>query len=279
MSASLDSPRYLLRWDFSNPQAVGRDLVLSAHRLAELSIVSDTQLVKLLESIPRGQFSIHCIGDNLAHPSELQTGSMGAASVGEAIEIIRRGRLSMTVRQIDQHDNRWADIAARLVNELSECHVGLRILEPQLDIVISSPNSRHYYSCDATASVLWQLRGQLKVWVYPRENRFLDQRDVEQLVHQGCTQRLYYEPAFDTRAKVTGVGPGQLIAWPHPSPYRIETVGALNVSLRLTFQTPITRRTRNIHLANRALRCWRSIASAAIKSTDSGQRQSICLPS
>jgi hypothetical protein len=256
MSASLDSPRYLLRWDFSNPQAVGRDLVLSSHRLADLSIISDTPLETLLRSIPRSQFSIHCIGDNLGHPNELQTGSMGAVSVGEAIEIIRRGRLAMMVRQIDHHDHRLANLATRLVGELCECHVGLRILEPQLEIAISSPGTRHYYRCDAQQSVLWQLHGQLKVWLYPREQRFLDQRDLERIVHQGCTQRLYYEPAFDARAEVTDVGPGQMIAWPHPSPYRIETLDDLSVTLRLTFQTPATRRQRNIHLANRALRGW-----------------------
>lgn len=155
MSETSLDPYYLLRWDFSRDLAIDRDVVLATHRLGELPLASDQGLQELLRRIPLSALSIHATGENPAHPTEWQTGLLGEVTESEIIDLIKRGRLWVTVPQIDQHDNELAALVGRLAQELSECHVGLRIIDPHADLILSSPSAQYYYGCDAMPSVLW----------------------------------------------------------------------------------------------------------------------------
>jgi hypothetical protein len=253
MSASLYR-HYLLHWDFSRHVAVGRDVVEATHRLAELPIASDQELCELLQRLPRSAIVVHAMGSNPAHPSQWQTGTAGDLPAREIVNAIARGQLWVTAAAVDQHDPFVARLVDRLTQELCQCHVGLRLIEPHADLVISSPSSQLYYGCDVRPSVLWHLRGRMRLRIYPNHSRFLNAEDLERVARRQVRQNLYFEPALDGQSRVFDMQPGQLISWPHPLPYRIENTEGMNVALRLTFHTKQSLRLANVVLANQILR-------------------------
>ena len=200
-------PYYLLRWDFARRQSIGRDVVQTRHRLTELPRLSEQSLQRLLQRIPSTAFIVHTMGNRATHPSEWQTGVLGDLPQEGIMDAVRQRRLWLTIPQIEHHDDDMAGIVTRLTRELMECHVGLRIFDPQLDLILCSPTAQQYYGCDATPSVLFHLRGRMRIWVYPDEDRFIAHSDHEWIAQQRAHQRLYFEPAFDRHAQVFDVRP------------------------------------------------------------------------
>ncbi len=254
MSETSFHPYYLLRWDFSREQTIDRDVVHATHRLTDLPCFSAPGLQRLLRRIPADAFQVHATGDNAAHATQWQTCALGDATPEEIVDTASRGRLWIDAANIQRYDQQLAGIVDRLSRELMECHVGLRIIDPQADLILCSPQSQHYYGCDAVPSVLLHLRGRVRLWIYPNGKRFIDQRDHERIAQGRQFQRLYFEPAFDRHAQVYQIEPGQMISWPQPMPYRIQTTEGLSVCLRLKFQTSRSLRQNNVHLVNRWLR-------------------------
>jgi len=54
-------------------------------------------------------------------------------------------------------------------------------------------------------------------------------------------EKIPYEPAFDTYAKVFTLLPGHMISWPHLVPHKVENGNCLNVSLSLEAVTMSSR--------------------------------------
>lgn len=246
-------PNYLLRWDFARDQFVDRDVVQTTHRLADLPLASDQGLQELLLRIPPIAFCLHTMGHDPAHPSQWQAGLLGNVGIPQMIDLIHRGRIWLTVPKIDLYNTELGELVSRLSQELRECHVGLRIIQPHAELVVSSPSAHFYYGCDPMPSVLWHLRGRMRLRIYPNDQRFVDRSAHRQITDQQTHQRLYFEPSFDRHARVINVEPGQMISWPQPMPYRIENVEGLNVSLRLVFHTSRSTRQSNVHAVNRFL--------------------------
>jgi hypothetical protein len=249
---SLDS-RYLLRWDFSHELAVDRDLVLASHRLTDLPFLTDWGLRELMARVPSSALVVNMMGQNPAHPTEWQLGLLGDVAPSQVIDLINHGRFWFTAPRIDMYQTQMANLVARLSRELNECHVGLRIIEPHADLVLSSPSAQYYYSCDPHPSVLWHLRGRMRLRVYPNDSRFIQQSDRQLIASRQTSERLYFEPSLDRYSRVFELQPGQMISWPQGCPYRIENLEVPNISLRLTFQTPRSIRQEKIHLVNRIL--------------------------
>ena len=256
MPKQASKPFYLLRWDFSRRQSLGKDIVTAEHRLNELPFGSRQGLQDLLQKTPGNAVSIYGTGKSPAYPNEWQRGEPGSLAIAELVNALKLGRLWITLSDIDQHNASIARVSQRLAAELQECHVGLRILDPSADLILSSATTQYYFGCDPTPTVHFQLAGKLRLTVYPCEERYVQQDELEQIASRGQRKQLYYEPAFDRSGSVVDLEPGQLFCAPHTMPYRIEACDAVNVCFRMRFRTRRSIRQTNVLAMNRLLKPW-----------------------
>jgi hypothetical protein len=247
-------------WDHSRDQRLGRDLLATQHRLAELPLLSDDGLAGIIDSYPREAMQVTTMGANPAHPSELRTGTLAEQNArqferggGDLIDIIRRGRLRLRLMDVVKHHSELGRIVQRLAGEMMECQPGLRTTAHQGELEISSPSALTYFGFDVEPQVLWQIRGSRQIWVYPRREPFLQARLIRQYVAAACEQPIYFEPAFDQQSRRLPQVSGDVLAFPQHTPYRTINDPQLSVVLRTSYETRESRVQNQVYAANELL--------------------------
>ena len=271
MQATSKGPRYLMRWNHSSDQRIGRDVVETTHRLGELPIFSDERLTAILDRCPRQALRVNTMGNNPAHPSHLQLGQLGGCSGSELIQMIRRGRLCVRICSVATHDEELGRIVQRLCGEMMECQPGLRTYGHDGDLEISSTGAMNYYGIDIQLNAAWQIRGTRTVWVYPTGSPFVHQRALQEVVASNESNPLYYEPAFEDQSLPLQQTAGSMLALPQHMPYRTVNDDGLSVTLTTKFVTRESERRNSIHCANHMLNRFfpsdkRSIATSGLGS-------------
>ena len=242
-----------MRWDHSLDQRLGRDAVQTTHRLGELPVFSDEGLAAILDRYPRKAVRLATMGDNPAHPSELQFGKLGGYSGLELIEMIRCGRLCLRIHNVASHHEGLGRIVQRLCQEMMECQPSLRTFDHDGDLEISSPSAMNYYGIDIQPTVAWQIRGTRTVWLYPTGEPFIIPRTLERVVASDDSTPLYFEPTFDDQAQLLEQSCDRVLALPQHSPYRIANDHGLNVTLITKYHTRESQRRNEVHCANHLL--------------------------
>ncbi len=251
-----EGPRYLMRWDHQSDQRLLRNVVSTTHRLAELPFFSDEGLASLIDCYPADAMVVTTMGHNPAHTSELQYGQFDDHDGRQWIDMIRRGRLCLRLKNVAKHNETLSGIVRRLCCEMSECQPGLHTDSHDGDLWITSPYAIHYFGIDRRPNIFWQIRGHRKVAHYPLSEPFVLDRTLEQIIANGQTRPLYFEPAFDQQAQITEQVPGDVLGLPLHTPYRITTSGTLSLTLTTTYQTRQTHRQIQILEANARLNRW-----------------------
>ena len=258
-----------MRWNHSSDQRIGRDVVETTHRLAELPIFSDEGLAAILDRYPREALRVNTMGNDPAHPSQLQHGKLGGYNGSELIQMIRRGRLCLRICSVATHDAELGRIIQRLCGEMMECQPGLRTHGHDGDLEISSPGAMNYYGIDIQLNAAWQILGTRTVWIYPCGNPFVHQRTLEEVVASKESNPLYYEPAFDDQALPLQQTSGSMLALPQHMPHRTVNNDGLSVMLTTKYVTRESQRRNSIHCANHMLNRFfpsdkRSIATSGL---------------
>lgn len=253
MKELVSGPLYLMRWDHSQDQRLGRDVVETTHRLTELPEFSDAGLAAILDQYPRSALRVVTMGHNPAHPSQLQLGELGTYSGLELIEMIRHGRLSVCASNVADHDHELGQVVQRLCGEMMECQPGLRTFDHDGDLEISSPLAMTYLGIDIQPNVTWQIRGTRTIWKYPADQTLVDPWTLEAMVASNTSTPLNFEPAFDERSKQYVQSPGSVLGLPQHTPYRIVNGDGLCVTLTTRYMTRESRRRNTAHRANYVL--------------------------
>ena len=257
-----------MRRNHSSDQRIGRDVVETTHRLAELPIFSDEGLAAILDRYPREALRVNTMGNDPAHPSQLQHGKLGGYNGSELIQMIRRGRLCLRICSVATHDAELGRIIQRLCGEMMECQPGLRTHGHDGDLEISSPGAMNYYGIDIQLNAAWQILGTRTVWIYPCGNPFVHQRTLEEVVDQKnptrCTmnQRLMISAAAATDIRKHARAPQH-------TPHRTVNNDGLSVMLTTKYVTRESQRRNSIHCANHMLNRFfpsdkRSIATSGL---------------
>ena len=249
-----------MRWDHSTDQRLGCDIVTTKHRIGELSDFSDDGLADILDRYPRRAIRVYTMGDNPSYPNQLQSGLVGRSAGADLIDMVRRGRLLIQLCNFAENHKRLDSITRRLRSELVECQPGLRIHHGDGSLEISSPRAMSYLQCNQSPTVLWQIRGSKKTWVYPQADPMQSRRRL-------CS----YEPQLEDTASQITQHATDMIGVPHFTPYRTVNDNSLNVCLRTRFHTDQSKRLSEsrsaYHLLNRLLPWKQSKSTRGIGAT------------
>jgi hypothetical protein len=240
-------------WTADKASAFGFETLSFRHGLHERPMFDDEGLASLLDRYPRDRLGVFTMGEDPVDWKSWRAGSAGKLSGDKLLEAARAGRIWLNLR----HANDYLPDYAALEREIfadKERASGIPTFKRDLGMLISSANAQVFYHLDVPLVSLWQLRGEKRVWVYPVEEQFIGQEQLERIVLKETAEQFAYRPVLDQGAEVHDLTPGKMVTWRQNAPHRIENGPMLNVSLSIEFMTPAALMRANVLYANGVLR-------------------------
>ncbi len=229
------------------------------HGLVETGLVDDAALVAVLERYPDELVDINLFDFDDASGGNLRTGKRGALDGAQVLDAVKRGRVWVQLRGVQQHYPALGQAVRRAFREISAQAPGFRPVNVDGQLILSAPGAKVPYHADAAGVILFHMRGRKRVWVYPNGETHLPQAAMEKIAMRATTEDLPYARALDADAEVFELEGGQALAWPQHAPHRVENLEGFCVSFSADYQTWDSRFLNGAHVANGVLRSrgWR----------------------
>jgi hypothetical protein len=242
----------LTDWSPGRAGALTSNLLRSAHELADLDLFADPSLARVLDRHPRQDLQAFTMGRDPASPSDWTPVEVGDVSGVDMLRAVATGRLWLNVLHVNRAHPEFAEVQDGLFAGLAELRSDLITESVHSTLLISSPGALVYYHADAGPSVLWHVRGDKRIWIYPAQSDyFVEQPVLEDIFASVREENLPYRREFDGAGVSFDLHPGDMIAWPQNAPHRVENGNTINVSLTTEFDTRGSRRRTLVYSANR----------------------------
>jgi len=243
------------QWSPEEYASFGLIAQVNQHSYHKLPLFTDEALIELLDNYPRRWLQAFTMGDDPTDSSDWKCVDINEASTGEELwRAVNAGRLWFNITHIEKYSDEYAALIDGMYD-----HIGKQCAHLQnpkanyITLLISSPKAHGYYHLDAEPNMLWHLRGQKTIWVYPAmDTKFVPQHYIEDIYAGEIDENLPFDPSFDADAERYSLEPGDVASWPHNGPHRIVNDN-LNVSLATSYYTPSVYKRQYVQLANRFL--------------------------
>lgn len=233
---------------------LGAQTVTFQHALCKLDLFTDEGLARVLETYPREEMYIATM-EQSAGEGHWRRGTIEGVSGEQVLQAVLRGHLWINLKRPHQHLPEIGTLIKDLFQELSDKTGDATPVWHAGSILISSPTAFVHYHADCEPNILWHIRGQKRLRVYPPLDTRLTPLNCMEAICAGDTEEeLPYDPAFEEHAKIFDLTPGTAVAFPQNAPHRVENLEGLNISLSTEFLTRQARRQLYIMRANRLIR-------------------------
>ena len=242
-------------WSPEEYASFGLEPQVSRHPYNILPMFNNEGLAALLDRHPREGVLAHISGDDPTQNSDWKAVNVPRHLSGQDIlDAVAKAKVWINVIHLEQHHQEYVELITRIYQQLEEQCPHLEDLEyAHSSLLISSPAAQVYYHLDAKPNMIWHLRGQKRIWLYPALDLELAPQEMLEDIYAGVIDEdLPYKPEFDELAKSYLLNPGDMAAWPHNAPHRVENVD-MNVSLSTSYVTRDVRKRQLLQLANRYL--------------------------
>ncbi|ESQ85909.1 hypothetical protein AEAC466_01645 [Asticcacaulis sp. AC466] len=248
----------LINWTPETQRAFTRENLVFTQSVADSELFSEEALITLIDRYPRDSVEVFTMGYEPTIFGEWylgrKTASDGTELDGRALmEAVKAGRLWLNLRRVNHADPAVGALCDAIFKEVAE-KTGTHNLKTDLGLLISSPNAHVVYHLDMPMVMLWQIRGVKTVYLYPADAGFFTDRQIEGIALRESDENLPYEAAFDRKALIHDLKPGEMLTWPQNAPHRIVNGDMVNVSLSIEFMTPRALWRANVIYANGLLR-------------------------
>ena len=242
-----------INWSPEQYKNFGVEPQITPHSYHQLPWFTDQALIDLMDRYPRENLQAHTMGVDPERYQDWVQVNINAKTTGkEILEAVGKGRLWINLTHIENFERDYAELIDGMYGHLSAHCTHLDKPTPTHSaLLISSPGVQVYYHVDAEPNMIWHLRGQKHIWMYPAMNMDIIAQDFLEDIYAGeIDEDLPYKPEFDKLAVRALLNPGDAASWPHNAPHRIQNVG-LNVSLATSYSTIDTHKRQYVQLANR----------------------------
>ena len=242
-------------WDAESSARFGRAELRFRHSLHERAMFSDEGLEEVLDRYPRERLGVFTMGDDPVDWRSWRRGSAERNMTGSRLlEAANTGRLWLNLRRTNDHLVEYSALSDEIFGDMERHVPGLRTFKRDVGLLISSARAQVFYHFDVPNVTLWGLRGEKTLYVYPPHAPFLEDEALERLVLREAAEQVEFDPAWDSRAQVFPMKPGDMISWRQNAPHRVVNGDSLNVSLSLEYMTTDALMKANIVYANAMLR-------------------------
>lgn len=242
--------------DWPRNQPLEGEVVRAKHHLLDTGLFSDEKLLELFDRHDPEELLVYRMGDDHRKLDDFQYGRRGSLTAVQLLDAVKAGKLWLNIINMTTHHGHFHRLVDSIYDELERTIPGFRTLHRSANLLVSSPNAKVYYHADAPLNMLWHLRGEKRVWVYPGDEQFAPREWVEMIFTRESDDDLPYRPEFDQFACAYDLHPGEMLTWPQNRPHRVENVSGINVSLTTEHYTPEAMKKRMTYLSNRYLRKW-----------------------
>lgn len=259
----MNNPSNLVTDDYStlvdwHPELTTRctsESVVAAHRIHELDSFSNSALTELVDRYPRERLQIFTMGDDPLDRTQWQPVDTTGASGEDIMQSVAVGKLWVKLMRIDLFEDQFKQLVNGLHEQIGKLCPHLTPLWLRPLLLISSPGALVYYHADPQPTMLWQISGSKRVWIYPaNDEKILEAELLEQIFAGEVDEEAPYQTEFDERAQVHDLTPGDLLAWPLNAPHRVSNHDCVNVSLSVPYGTEQADRRSQLYQANLYLR-------------------------
>lgn len=260
-------PTNPIQWTEAQYASFGLVNQISPHRYHESSLFDEPELIEVLDAHPRRRLQAFTMGEDPTQRDDWRCVDIPEDMDGATmLKAVKAGRLWLNVTHVDSVNDRYAELIKGMYEHLGERCPHLQNPESAYStLLISSPGAQVYYHLDAEPNMLWHLRGQKRVWLYPAmDERFTPQEYLEDIFAGEVDENLPFDLSFDESADEYLLSPGDVASWPHNAPHRIQNID-LNVSLATSYYTPAIYRRQYTQLANRFLLRGLGIKNRSVK--------------
>lgn len=235
----------------------GKELIVVKHFLNETGLFTDEALAEMLDKHPNHLIDFQHIPDNPDYKDQQVTVDFSGADGKTMIEAAKSsGKIWINVREVMNRHPEYKKVMDQIHIEMEKatghnkdrrnCRGG---------VLISSASAATPFHADPTITHLWHVRGHKKAWVYPRSQDMMPDEAYESIILGEVDEDMPFDLAFDKQAIVSpaDLHGGELVAWPHRSPHRVENV-TYCVSMVMEFSTRKSAFTNAGMFANGVLR-------------------------
>ena len=240
-------------WSVADYASFGLQPQISPHPFHTLPMFDDDSLAELLDKHPREGVVAHLSGADPTRNTDWKAVNVPRELSGrEILQAVAKGKFWINVIHVEEHHAEYVELIENIYRQLGQNCDHLEDLEyAHTSLLISSPGAQVYYHLDAKPNMIWHLRGQKRIWIYPAlDVRIAPQNLLEDIYAGVIDEDLPYKTEFDELAESFLLNPGDMAAWPQNAPHRVENVHS-NVSLSTSYVTRDVRKRQLVQLANR----------------------------
>ncbi|MFK8082264.1 MAG: hypothetical protein AB8B97_18405 [Granulosicoccus sp.] len=242
-----------ITWSHDEYATFGNVPMVSRHLYHRRSLFDKPELLSLLDQYPRKWLQAFTMGEDPCNPTDWGCVDIAEGTSGDELwRAVENGRLWLNITHIEEFSSDYRDLIDGMYAHLAEKCPHLQNPKANYStLLISSPGAQVYYHLDAEPNMLWHLRGQKRVWIYPAMDTRLVPQDLLEDIYAGeIDENLPFDPGFDDYAESFLLSPGDVASWPHNGPHRIVNQD-MNVSLATSYHTPAIYKRQYVQLANR----------------------------
>ncbi len=246
--------KMLTDWSDSHTESFQNEIMTFGHNLENTGLFSDEALISLLERHPSEHLDVCSMSDtpDPKYPNQFLTGDFRGVPGEVLLSAAKAGRIWINVRKAMNIHPEYRKVLDQMYGGLAR-ETGQKAHNANGGILISSPISQTPYHFDKTETILWHVRGEKRLYVYPLTQEFIADKDYEAIITNDLVDDLPYDKSYDASAKIVDLQPGQAITWPLNSPHRVD-----NSSFCVSVTTEYSTRESGIKNAN-------MIANAALR--------------
>ena len=225
-----------VEWPVHSETDFGSDVLLARHDVSNTDLFLDDGLAYILDVYPRENLDIWTFGHEGEGVNTSLRGRAPKLSGKEIVEAVKRGHIWLNLRRANDDVPELKPISDLIYGSLEDAS-GRKMRKRDLSVLISSPNVKVHYHLDIPMVALFQMRGQKRLWMYPKNEEMAPSEFIEDIVHMEREEELPYRKTYDQEATVYDLAPGMGLTWPQFMPHRVENAACMNVSLSCEYQT------------------------------------------
>ncbi len=222
------------------------------HNLVENSLFNLPNLVELAAKMPRDKIEFNS-GD-LEIGQSAQTTPRLDMEPQEVINRIENHNAWMVIKRVEEQPE-YKALLTQFVDGLFESAglAGQKYSDLEGFIFVSSANATTPFHVDAEENILIQIRGDKEVHIFDNEDRSLISEERMEISPSQFRNQTY-DTAFEQRATVFELKPGDGVHIPYLDPHWVKVHGRYSVSMAMTWKTPKVERLNKIRLMNGTMR-------------------------
>ncbi len=244
----------LQNWSDAHTAKFRKEIFTFKHTIAESGLFTDEALLALLAKHPSKGLDVCSMGENNHpdYPNKFRTGDFRASTPETLLAAAKAGRIWINVRRAMNIHPEYKALLDAMYQQLAE-KTGAKSYNANGGILISSPISQTPYHFDKTETILWHVRGNKRIYIYPKTEHFIRDEDYERAVTNMLDDDLPYHESFDKSAEIYDLEPNQAITWPLNSPHRVDN-SSFCVSVTTEYSTKESSFKNKGMIANATLR-------------------------